>query len=170
MKRIIWFLIIFNIPSISNAESYLVNSWFVDTDNPSMFYAATISDTGTVFGQYCFSKSQACVYLIGMSTACVKGTKYSVLANSDAGSSYHEIYCDTQLSSGLYRYIFTNFDSIDNLVKSASRIGFAMPLKNDQFIVLRYNLSGAAKAVTQMKNKADLLMYKKERKKGDHYL
>jgi hypothetical protein len=36
---------------------------------------------------------------------------------------------------GVYRYIFTNFDQITQPVMGSKRIGFAIPLKGDEFFL-----------------------------------
>jgi uncharacterized protein YqjF (DUF2071 family) len=117
--------------------------------------AGTLNDSGALFGEFCFPESGSCVWLLGMSTICKEGDKYPVLANSDAGSEHLEIYCDQQLDDGLYRYVFANFDAVDDLVKKGTRIGFAIPLQVDQFKVVRFLLNGATPAITSMREIAE---------------
>ena len=52
---------------------------------------------------------------------------------------------------GLYRYVFTDFDSVNNSVLKSQRIGFAFPLRGDQFIVVRFDLDGAFAALRTMR-------------------
>jgi hypothetical protein len=55
----------------------------------------------------------------------------------------------------MYRYAFTDFDSIDGLVAKSSKIGVALPLEGDQFRVIRFDLNGATKAVGSMRGVAE---------------
>lgn len=90
-----------------------------------------------------------------MSTACNEGDKYSVLANSDAGAAHISVYCGAQLKGGLYRYIFSEFDAVDNIIKEGARVGFAVPLQSDNFRVVRFNLSGAKSAIALLRAAAE---------------
>ncbi len=54
------------------------------------------------------------------------------------------------------RTAFTDFDQIDNIVSRASRaVGFALPLKENEFVVVRFNLQGAAPAIAVMRATAE---------------
>jgi hypothetical protein len=85
-----------------------------------------------------------------MSTACKEGDQYPALANSDAGSVPVTVYCSAKVDEGRYRYIFTDFKTIDNIVAKAIRVGFAVPLQGDEFRVLHFDLSGSTRAITQL--------------------
>lgn len=135
----------------SAAHAQTFGDWFVDTKGPTALYAASVNDSGHVFGQFCFPGADSCVWLIGLQTGCEKGAQYPVLANSDAGAVHLKMFCDGQLDSGKYRYVFTDFDEVDDLVRQATRIGFALPLQEDQFRVVRFNVRGAAAALSVMR-------------------
>lgn len=137
------------------AQSQTFGSWFIDTTSRDGLYAATMNDSGALLGQFCFPGAGACVWLIGMRTRCETGEKYPILANSDVGARYLEIYCDGELENGLHRYAFTDFDAVDGLVKSGSRVGFAIPLRQDQFIVVRFLLNGSKAAISAMRTTAE---------------
>lgn len=143
------------LPTLCNAEPLTIKNWYVEFSDKDSIYAATFNDTGSAFGQFCFQSNQSCIYLIGLNTSCEIGSKYPVLINTDVGTSVQEIYCDGQLEKGSYRYAFTDFSEIDELIKTASRIGFALPLKGDQFKVIRFSLEGAATAIKYMRSIVD---------------
>lgn len=116
------------------------------------FYAATVNDSGGIFGQWCDGPSQTCVYLIGTTTACETDASYPVLVNSDSGSSSMTIICRGKLDGqSFYRFAFSNFDQMDITVRSAKRIGIAMPLRDDQFKVSRFSLEGAKTSIDIMR-------------------
>jgi hypothetical protein len=119
------------------------------TSDGQGLYAATVNDSGNVFGQYCYS-DELCVYLLGITQGCEKGSKYPVLANTDTGSQSLEVYCNGRLEIGRYQYVFTDFNEIHRIAMDAARVGFAMPLKGDEFIVIRFSLMGSNEAVATM--------------------
>jgi hypothetical protein len=44
-----------------------------------------------------------------------------------------------------------NFDEVDAFVRESSRIGFAFPVDGDQFSVIRFDVKGAAQALSAMR-------------------
>lgn len=140
---------------LSTAQAQSFGTWDTGTvDSGDALYATTGNDSGNLLGQYCFPADGSCFWLLGMSTGCKEGDQYPVLSNSDAGSAHLEVLCSTQLDNGLYRYVFTDFDAIDNIVTKGLRAGFAVPLQGDQFRVVRFDLRGSNRAVAVMKSAA----------------
>jgi len=144
-------------PALSGAavaQTVNVGSWMVSTQSDTAVYAVTVNDSGALLGQFCYPEQGSCMWLLGMTTGCEQGDRYPVLLNSDRGAQSVEIYCDGKLESGLYRYAFTDFDAMQNHVKDSTRIGFAVPLRSDQFRVVRFALDGAAPAIQSMRDAA----------------
>jgi len=129
-------------------------SWFVGTSSSSgeTHYAATINDSGNLLGQYCFPADNSCYWLLGIKTSCDEGKRYPVLANSDAGAT---VLCSAKLDNGMHRYVFTDFDKVDTLLSQGTLAGFAVPLENDQFRVVRFSIRDSTRAVTRMKSNAE---------------
>lgn len=147
-------LICFLRPAVGQPRFF--GSWFTGTTNDGLgLFAATPNDSGNILGQYCYAASGSCVYLLGIHTSCTKGHKYPVLMNSNTGSLQLFVLCDGRLDATHYRYIFTDFKAIDTAVRAASRIGFAVPLQGDQFIVVRFNLDGSDAAISSMRAAAE---------------
>lgn len=130
-----------------------MGSWNYQLRPP--FYAATMNDSGHIFGQWCDVDAGACAYLLALSTACADGESYPVLINSDVGAMSSTLVCRGRLENGKYRYALGHFDAIDNLVRKAKRIGLAIPLEGDQFRVVRFSLDGAAATLTLMRAAAE---------------
>jgi len=148
VRPLLFFLIV-AVSSASRAQSF--GTWTTGvTDSGEMLYAATVNDSGNLLGQYCSSSTGNCIWLLGMSTACKEGDQYPVLANSDAGAAHIMVYCSAKLDNGLYRYVFTEFDSINHIVTKGLRVGFAIPLQADQFRVVRFDLGGSNRALALM--------------------
>lgn len=113
-------------------------------------YAGTANESGSIIGQYCTLQDGSCVWTLGTSSACKDGNRYPVLANSDQGAGQLEVYCGKQLDKDLYQYVFTDFSKIDNLIRNGLRIGLALPLQSDNFVILRFDLGGATYAINSM--------------------
>lgn len=121
------------------------------TDDGKTFYAFTLNDSGSVFGEWCYASAGKCFWMIGMETGCETESSYPVLANTEALASPLSIKCggkvtDTQLS----RYQFEDYKSLEALLKGAHHIGFAFPMQSDQFKVVRFSLTGSTRAVGAM--------------------
>lgn len=132
-----------------------VRATFVDwstgiTSTGNALFAATVNDSGNVLGQYCYPGEGSCIYLLGMRTSCKEGSKYPVLVNSDKGSLQVQVLCSGRQQGNLYEYVFTEFDKIDDVVMTAYRVGFAVPLEGDQFTVIRFSLIGSNEAVAKL--------------------
>ncbi len=140
--------------TFSCASAQTVGDWTYSLRDP--FYAATINDSGNVFGQWCDLDDRSCFYLVAFPTRCEEDDKYPVLINSDKGSFSTTLICRGKLKNrNLYRYVFANFDQIDGLAKSAQRVGVAIPLEGDEFRVIRFSLVGASVALTAMRAAGD---------------
>lgn len=168
MKKILlpaFFFLALCASTLARAEDY--GKWTVVTDDPTMMYAVVFNDSGALFGQYCYPDKGSCLWLISMSTSCEKDHKYPVLANSDGGAVQLTIQCQGSIGKGTdvkYAYVFTDFDEVSNLVKNATRIGFAVPLQEDQFKMVRFEVDGSADALSAMRSKASDAMDKKKSK------
>jgi hypothetical protein len=66
-----------------------------------------------------------------------------------------DLLCGGPHETVRYRYIFTDFDRIDDVVKRAVKVGFAFPLENDQFIIVRFDLIGSNEAIDAMRASAE---------------
>lgn len=135
--------------------------WYADTSKEDVVFALTLNDTGNIFGKFCFKENSSCVYLLGMRIACKSGNQYPVLVNSDVGSYSLSVYCFDEVKKGLFRYGFTNFNDINNIVHSASKIGFAFPMEGDQFKVIRFSLDGATRVIKIITDNANRRFFKK---------
>jgi hypothetical protein len=119
-------------------------------DDNEGYFAATVNDSTSIFGQYCYTGSGQCLWLLAVNINCEDGSRYPVLINGDGGSAQMEIVC--KKLGDKPRYVFSNFDAINNSVKSSKKyIGFAFPLESGLFEVNRFLLDGAPEAIVRMK-------------------
>jgi len=138
-------------PALAAAE--IIGNWQADTFSEGV-YAATLNDSESLLGQYCYPDQGSCLWLLGLKTRCESGHEYPILANSDLGARELSLRCGNRLESGYYQYVFTNFDAINDIVTTASQLGFAIPVEGDQFRVVRFSLDGARSAVDGMRSRA----------------
>lgn len=120
------------------------------------YYAATVNDSGSAFGQWCNTNERSCLYLVAMSTRCDTDDTYPALINTDTGALPVTLICRGKLSDrNLYRYVISDFSKIDKMVKTSKRFGIAIPLQADEFKVIRFSLEGASVAISAMRAAAD---------------
>ena len=116
------------------------------------FYASTINDSGALLGEYCYLSSKSCLWILGMATDCKERNKYPVLVNSNVRVVQLDVLCNAKLDGGIHRYVFTNFNAIDDIVLKGLRVGLAFPIQGEQFKVVHFNLGGSKSAINVMKN------------------
>lgn len=121
----------------------MFGDWAVGaTDDGTAVYAGTLNDSGEVFGEYCFFKAKSCRWMIGMHTSCKPGASARVLLGSDSNAAPLDVYCFGELQGGLYSYAFKDWKTLEEAIKDASRLGFAVPTSGDRFVVVGFSLNG----------------------------
>ncbi len=137
----------FSMPTMAQEFANWVTGAMDDNEG---YFAATVNDSTSIFGQYCYAGSGQCLWLLAVNINCEDGSRYPVLINGDGGSAQMEIVC--KKLGDKPRYVFSNFDAINNSVKSSKKyIGFAFPLESGLFEVNRFLLDGAPEAIGRMK-------------------
>lgn len=125
-------------------------------DDGEYYFAITANDSGSIFGQFCYKDEGSCLWLVSFATECKKDSEYPALASGASGASSVTIHCfgTTPGMKGHYRYIFTDFDTIDKMVRGGTQIGVVVPLASEQFKVFRFNLNGAVASINSMRRSA----------------
>ncbi len=137
----------FSMPTMAQEFANWVTGAMDDNEG---YFAATVNDSTSIFGQYCYTGSGQCLWLLAVNINCEDGSRYPVLINGDGGSAQMEIVC--KKLGDKPRYVFSNFDAINNSVRSSKKfIGFAFPLESGLFEVNRFLLDGAPEAIGRMK-------------------
>jgi hypothetical protein len=132
----------------AQAEGLTLGPWSLELDDPELVYALNMNEAGSGLAQTCLPKIDSCVWMLLMSTKCEEGSTYPILANSDAGARHLEVRCNGRFgTSELSMYAFADFKAVDAIVRSARRVGFAVPLQGDQFRVIRFGLEQADAAL-----------------------
>ena len=140
--------------STLSAETFQSKYWSWSTDNSEFYYAATVNAVGHVLGQYCYFESGSCLYLLSFGTSGHEGSQYPAILNSDAGSAPVTLFCAYKLQ-GQHVLFVSGFDDIDRMVRTANRVGIAVPMEGDQFKVSRFDLVGSTQALDFMRAAAE---------------
>ena len=168
MKNIILWFVICLLHGQSFAQS---EAWtYGQSTDKTAHWAMVMNDSGNVFTQRCFPSSETCYWSVALSIACEKDATFPLLASSNAGATPVSVLCgETFVTSNrktYYQYFFDDFEKIDNLVRSANGpIGFAMALESGKFLVVRFDMKNAIKAVDSMRALAQFDIDKKTKNK-----
>ncbi|CAG9297928.1 hypothetical protein [Celerinatantimonas diazotrophica] len=153
MNRFIVILISMMVCFPISAKIKIYKDWAVNTEGDSYYYAATKNKSGHVFGEYCYFKNKSCLFLIGIDITCHKGHQYPVLVNSEQGALNLTLSCGNKVDHQNV-LIFNNFDKIDQIVRTSSKLGVVVPMESGQFKVSRFSLLGAKYCIDTMRAKA----------------
>lgn len=125
--------------------------WNTSRDSDSDVIAAdTTNDSGGSFGLICYISSQNCYWALLVDPDCENGASYPVMANTDAGAQSMVLTCLHVGRAGKDKLmVFQDFEAMSDLAKLGSRVGFAIPMKDGLFRVMRFSLLGAHAASTQ---------------------
>lgn len=108
--------------------------------------AATGQDSDKILGYRCFTSDAKCAHTIVMATGCEDGEHYPVLINASSGSLTVDCLCSN--NDGTFELMPLDWDGFHNsLILSVGYIGFAIPLQDGRFKVVRFSLSGAKQAM-----------------------
>lgn len=139
----------------SQSETFTSKDWIWSTDSKDFYHASTINSADHILGQFCYFDSGSCLYIVSMETSCTEDNEYPTLINSNIGAIQLTLTCGHKFKEYNVMYI-NKFDEMDNLVKSATRLGIAIPMENDKFKVARFSLAGSTYAIELMRSAAEL--------------
>src|SRR5262249_25424516 len=104
------------------------------------------NDSGHTLGMACRAEAGGCFWTLMLSVECKKDQNYPILASSGDGAVSLEAKCGGKLDAD-YLYFFTDFDQIEKVIRAGNRVGFVVPMEDNEFGSLRFSLRGAADAL-----------------------
>ena len=112
--------------------------------------AYTINESGSLLGEHCSVAEHSCNWIVITAIRCAGEDEYPVLGNTSSGAVPLQVQCEgaTDQDGAQFRYGFTDWQQLEALMQDAARVGFAMPMAEDQFQVLRFSLTGRTAATT----------------------
>jgi hypothetical protein len=127
-------------------------SWFFDSEYLNGV-AATLNDSGLIFGQFCEPLEQSCYYMVSLSASCISDAEIPALASASSGVSHITLICDEGIDNEEYRYFITPFDTIDAIIRNSNGVlGIAIGLEDGRFAVERFSLFGVNKTLDEMRS------------------
>jgi len=151
---LIGFLMSMAFSDASLAQTTNFGDWNVgiSTDKTSAF-SATINTSGQIIAKRCTFAKKECTWHISTKEKCEKDESYPALVNTDNGSGQVTLVCEGQIDEDTdYRYVFSDWKAIENLILAGTRIGIAFPLQSDNFIVYRFSLKGSKIATEKLES------------------
>ncbi|ENP0873894.1 hypothetical protein ACCI29_004392 [Vibrio parahaemolyticus] len=154
MKKLLLILLAISSSFPAFSADTIHKDWVISTDGDDYYYAATINNSGHVFGKYCYFEDQQCLFLISVDITCTKGNKYPVLVNAESGSFNLNLVCGDRMGSQNV-LVFDNFDQVERTAKESNQLGIAIPMESGHFKVSRFSLSGSSYSLDTMTNEAE---------------
>ena len=137
------------LPCVATAsDTTSFGEWHVGlSDDKTTVFAGTMNDSGSLLAETCATDKDSCIWMLTIDSVCEEGAEYPVLINSDQSAVTATVTCLGRAESkGDYRYRFNDWKSLEAVILKAKKVGFAFPLQQDQFTVVRFSLDGVAKA------------------------
>ncbi|EOE5964607.1 hypothetical protein [Vibrio cholerae] len=154
MKKLLLILFIISSSFPIFAAEVIHKDWVINTDGDDYYYAATINNSGNVFGKYCYFENKQCLFLITVDITCTKGNKYPVLVNAESGALNLNLVCGDRMGNQNV-LVFDNFDQVERTAKQSKQFGIAIPMESGHFKVSRFSLSGSSYSLDTMTNEAE---------------
>jgi len=135
----------------ASAELPTFQDWAIGVgDDGEGAYAATMNESGSVFGQTC-SFDGSCEYQLITSTSCEPEATYPGLVSTQAGATSVTLVCRGSVDDGRHLLAVAPFDEVDALARRATGIGIVIPTSGDRFHAMHFSLAGATAAVDFMR-------------------
>jgi len=135
------------------AETGVSRDWVWNTDEENFYFAITTNSAEHILGQYCYIAKSTCFYVVSLDITCEHGSTYPAMVNSDKGADHIVLKCVHEYNGQNILAIY-GFDKIDELVRTASHLGIAVPMENDKFKIIRFSLIGSSDAIDHMRDAA----------------
>lgn len=126
-----------------SAEQY--GDWSVDKSIPGVQIANTKNDSDSTLGVICLVVTKDCSAYMLSNNGCDENSTYPMMINSTVGAFPITSVC-TQIEK-LKILVINEFDNAKNAFESGGEIGFAVPLNDGKFKVVRFSTSGAVAAI-----------------------
>jgi hypothetical protein len=138
-------------PDADDGKGSPSSSWSYAPRGEDVLWVSARNDHGSL-GQYCNTEMHFCVWLLMLrGVACEEGGEHPVLLNTDRLATSQTIRCVRTVAGGGATFAFTNFEEIDDAVRSAEQLGIAIPEEGDSIVVTHFPLTGAVAALDRMR-------------------
>ena len=107
---------------------------------------ANVKSGENTTGVVCYLDKQVCEAYVALGNSCDDGGKYPLLLNTPTGAFPLVATC-RHLSPTMKILVIEEFGQMISAFESGGEIGFATPMKNGQFKVVRFSTVGATAAL-----------------------
>ena len=115
-------------------------------DDKRSVYASNVNSDGSVLMETCSTNTKSCTWLLGGNTKCDKGMTAPALVNADNYAGTINLKCEGEVAKDLYSYSFSDWKTLESLIKDSKSVGIAVAIGNTQFKVYRFSLFGMTEA------------------------
>ncbi len=148
MRVAVVLLLMLLVGGIAQAQERTFGDWYViRSDNGDMVAVTLENGTQYELGYRCFKQLGQCAHVLVADIDCTDGHMYPVLVNSDYASLSMNALCENNTSTGKAELVLSEFDSIHKIMEKGNIVGFAIPMANGLFKVVRFSLRGANDAM-----------------------
>lgn len=158
--KAIWLVLGLAISIPAHSDEYLSSGdWKYSLNDPegAILEATTTASGGEVMlSQVCVLESKDCIYMVNFDVTCEEDSKLPALVNTDKGALTVTLLCtDTKATDGTNYMIIQPFDEFDGALRGAKRLGFVVPMEEDEFRAVRFSMRGAVGAIDRMRAAAN---------------
>ena len=115
-------------------------------DDKRSIYAGTTNSDGSVLMESCGLNSRQCTWMMSGDTSCEKDSVSPALLNSDKYAGSIDLKCLGVVSKGTFGYAFTDWKTLESLIKESKNVAIAVAIGDSHFKVYRFSLFGMTEA------------------------
>lgn len=136
--------------SAAGQQAITYGHWVMDNSVTGFQIAKTINENAAATGVFCSLETQSCDAYITLDVGCEDGEPYPMMINSSLGA--YSLTTKCMHIGKLKFFVASEFESMIQAFESGGEIGFAMPMQNGQFKVVRFSTVGATPAIKQARS------------------
>jgi len=138
----------------SGAVSAEGGSWLLGSVDDGTPFASTFNADGEVLGLYCDVDSANCVWILGSNTPCEPQSAFAARATtSKADAQALTMHCGGKLANGLYRYVLSEFGTINDIVMESTRLHLVFPPRPEG---VDFDLTGGKEAIDGIRSRLNM--------------
>ncbi len=130
-------------PPLPKAETY--GDWTVKYLSATSTIASVSNDAGSIFGTIC--DQTECTAFFNPTIECEDGQSYPALVNAPAAAFTVTLKCEKV--DDLFLYSIPLEGGVTEAMSVGGVLGIAFPMASGQFKVVRFSLTGAARATAR---------------------
>lgn len=132
---------------VADAQNY--GAWVMGSPQDGYRTIATTNDSGAILLKMCATSTRNCIWAVSsVVPECENMSRYPGLLNATSGAQSVELVCT--VDSNIHSLAIANYELMQQYSEADEQIGIAVPLKDGQFRVMRFDLKGSKAASTAL--------------------